>query len=100
MNEKQYNNKVAKIARLMSLESKVNIVGSANVKRSIYYSDYDSFSTVKGKNENMVYNHFKSVFQIIKNSENSIITDFKMGEFREKPLRWEYEAIKRREIMV
>jgi len=29
MNEKQFNNKVTKIARLMSLESKVNIVGSA-----------------------------------------------------------------------
>ena len=87
MNEKLYNNKVTKIAKIMSLESKVNIVGSAKIKRSIYYSDYDSFSTVKGKNENMIYNHFKSVFEIIKNSENTIITDFKMGEFRGKALR-------------
>ena len=97
MNQKEYNNNIKKIARLMSLESKVNIVGSAKVKRSIFYSDYDSFSTIKGKNENMIYNHFKSVFEIIKNSENTIITDFKMGEFRGKPLRWDYEAIKRRE---
>ena len=77
----------------MSLESTVNIVGSAKVKRSIYYSDYDLFSTIKGKNENMIYNHFKSVFESIKNSENTIITDFKMGEFRGKPLRWTYEEI-------
>ena len=49
MNEKQYNNKVKKIAKIMSLESKVNIVGSAKVKRNIFYSDYDSFSTIKGK---------------------------------------------------
>jgi len=97
MNEKQYNNMIKKIAKIMSLESKVNIVGSAKIKRSIYYSDYDSFSTVKGKNENMIYNHFKSVFEIIKNSENTIISDFKMGEFRGKALRWDYEAIKRRE---
>ena len=97
MNQKEYNNNIKKIAKLMSLESKVNIVGSAKIKRSIFYSDYDSFSTVKGKNENMIYNHFKSVFEIIKNSENTIITDFKMGEFRGKPLRWDYEAIKRRE---
>jgi len=95
--EKQYNKNITKIAKIMSLESKVNIVGSAKIKRSIYYSDYDSFSTIKGKNENMIYNHFKSVFEIIKNSENTIITDFKMGEFRGKPLRWDYEAIKRRE---
>jgi len=95
--EKQYNKNITKIAKIMRLESKVNIVGSAKVRRNIYYSDYDSFSTIKGKNENMIYNHFKSVFEIIKNSENTIITDFKMGEFRGKPLRWDYEAIKRRE---
>ena len=96
MNEKQFNNKVTKIARLMSLESKVNIVGSAKVKRSIFYSDYDSFSTVKGKNDNMIYNHFKSLLKIIKSSENTIIIYFKMGEFKDKALRWDYEAIKRR----
>ena len=65
MNQKEYNNNIKKIAKLMSLESKVNIVGSAKIKRSIFYSDYDSFSTVKGNNENMIYNHFKSVFEII-----------------------------------
>jgi hypothetical protein len=97
MNQKEYNNNIKKIARLMSLESKVNIVGSAKIKRSIFYSDYDSFSTVKGKNENMIYNHFKSLFEIIKSSENTIITDFKMGEFKDKALRWDYESIKRRE---
>ena len=98
MNEKQYNNNIKKIVKLMSMESKVNIVGSAKIKRNIYYSDYDSFETVKGKNENMIYNHFKSVFEIIKNSENTIITDFKLGEnAKGEPLRWTYEEIKRRE---
>jgi hypothetical protein len=48
-------------------------------------------------NENMIYNHFMSVFEIIRNSENTIITDFKLGEFIGKALRWDYEAIKRRE---
>ena len=98
MNEKQYNNNIKKIAKLMSLESKVNIVGSAKIRRNLYYSDYDSFSTVKGKNENMIYNHFRSVFEIIRNSENTIITDFKLGEnAKGEPLRWTYEEIKRRE---
>jgi hypothetical protein len=98
MNEKQYNNNIKKIVKLMSMESKVNIVGSAKIKRNIYYSDYDSFSTVKGKNENMIYNHFRSVFEIIKNSENTIITDFKLGENEKgEPLRWTYEEIKKRE---
>ena len=98
MNEKQYNNNIKKIVKLMSMESKVNIVGSAKIRRNIYYNDYDSFSTVKGKNENMIYNHFKSVFEIIRNSENTIITDFKLGEnAKGEPLRWTYEEIKRKE---
>jgi len=97
MNNREYNNNIKKIAKLMSLESKINIVGSAKIKRSVFYSDYDSFSTVKGKNENMIYNHFKSLFEIIGSSDNTIITDFKMGEFRGKALRWTYEEIKRRQ---
>ena len=60
----------------MSMESKVNIVGSAKIKRNIYYSDYDSFMTVKGKTKNSIYNHFMSVFEIIKSVDNTIITDF------------------------
>ena len=98
MNEKQYNNNIKKIVKLMSMESKVNIVGSARIRKNLYYSDYDSFSKVKGKNENMIYNHFRSVFEIIKNSENTIITDFKLGEnTKGEPLRWTYEEIKRKE---
>jgi len=72
----------------MSMESKVNIVRIAKIKRNLYNSDYDSFETVKGMNENMIYNHFMSVFEIIRNSDNTIITDFKLGEFRGKALRW------------
>ena len=46
----------------------------------------------------MIYNHFMSVFEIIKNSENTTITDFKLGEnAKGEPLRWTYEEIKRRE---
>ena len=96
MNQKEYNNKINKLSKLMSLESKVNIVGSAKIKRSIYHSDTDNFETVRGKNENMIYNHFRSVFEIVKASDNTVITDFKLGEFRGNPLRWDYEAIKNR----
>ena len=98
MNQKEYNNNVKKIVKLMSMESKVNIVGSAKIRRNIYFSDYDSFETVKGMNENMIYNHFKGVFEIIRNSENTIITDFKLGvNAKSEALRWTYEEIKRRE---
>ena len=39
-----------------------------------------------------------SVFDFIKSVDNTIITDFKLGEnSKGEPLRWTYEEIKRRE---
>jgi hypothetical protein len=91
---KEYNNAVASIGKLMSLESKVNVVGSASIKKSIYYSDYDLFEKVSGKSDTMIYNHFKSVFEVVKRSDNVVITDFKCGEKNGVSLRWTYEEIK------
>ena len=61
MNEKQYNNNIKKIVKLMSMESKVNIVGSAKIKRNIYAADYDSFETVKGKKK-ILYTTISKVY--------------------------------------
>ena len=91
---KEYNNAVVNIGKLMSLESKVNVVGSASIKKSIYYSDYDLFEKVSGKSDTLIYNHFKSVFEVVKRSDNVVITDFKCGEINGVPLRWTYEEIK------
>lgn len=91
---KLYNNAVLGIGKLMSLESKVNVVGSASIKRAIYYSDYDLFESVSGKSERTIYNHFKNVFEVIKRADNVIITDFKCGELNGTPLRWTYEEMK------
>jgi len=91
---KEYNNAVASIGKLMSLESKVNVVGSASIKKSIYYLDYDLFEKVSGKSDTMIYNHFKSVFEVLKRSDNVVITDFECGEKNGVPLRWTYEEIK------
>jgi len=90
MDSKQINNKVKKIGKLMSLESKLNIVGSAKIKKNLWYSDYDLFENVKGKSERLIYNHFRGLFEIIKNSSNSVITDFKCGSDGNNPLRWDY----------
>jgi hypothetical protein len=89
---------LVKMVKLMSMESKVNIVGSAKIRRNIYNSDYESFETVKGKTKNIMHNHFMSVFEIIKSVENTIITDFELGEnSKGEPLRWTYEEIKRKD---
>ena len=91
---KLYNEQVEEIGSKMSLKSKVNIVGSASIKRSVYYSDYDLFEKVQGMSEKSIHNQFKTVFEIIKKNDNVIITDFKCGEIGKVPLRWNYEEIK------
>ena len=94
---KQFNNKIIDLGKKMSIESKVNIVGSANIKRSIYYSDYDLFEKVNNKSPQLIYNHFRSLFEVIKSSDNSVITDFKMGKIGNEPLRWDYDDIMKKE---
>ena len=91
---KQYNEAVVSIGKIMSLESKVNVVGSASIKRAVYYSDYDLFENVYGKSDRAVYNHFKNVFEIIRRSDNVVISDFKCGETNGTSLRWTYEEMK------
>lgn len=91
---KQYNEVVVNIGKIMSLESKVNVVGSASIKRAVYYSDYDLFENVHGKSDRAVYNHFKNVFEIIRRSDNVVISDFKCGETNGTSLRWTYEEMK------
>jgi len=91
---KEINNNIKIIGKLMSLESKINVVGSANVKRNLYYSDYDLFQEVQGKSEQLIYNHFKAVFNIIKSSSNVVISDFKLGKDEKgDALRWDYNDI-------
>jgi hypothetical protein len=91
---KEINNNIKIIGKLMSLESKINIVGSANVKRNLYYSDYDLFQKVRGKSKQLIYNHFKAIFNIIKSSSNVVISDFKLGEDdKGESLRWDYNDI-------
>ena len=91
---KLFNNKVSQIGSIMSLESKVNVVGSASIQRSIYYSDYDLFETIQNKTSTVILNHFRSVFNIIKSAPNTVISDFKCGSSPNGfPLRWDYSEI-------
>ena len=91
---KLYNNMIEQISSKMRLTSKVNIEGSASIKRNVYYSDYDLFEKVQGMSEKSIHNHFKTVFEIIEKSDDVTITDFKCGEVGGNPLRWTYEEIK------
>lgn len=95
---KSINNNIQNISKIMSLESKVNVVGSASIKRSIYYSDYDLFESVNNRTPDTIYSHFLGVFNLIKSSPNAVIADFKLGTSKNnKPLRWDLNEIHHKE---
>ena len=83
---KIFNHNITKLAQKMSLESKINIVGSASVKRSIYYSDYDLFKRVSGKSESVILNHFISSFNIIKASDIGLLLILSLGTMKKTTL--------------
>jgi hypothetical protein len=56
---KKYHQKIHKITNIIAITSKVNMVGSASRKKSIYYSDYDLYEVVDNHTPNQLYNHFK-----------------------------------------
>ena len=93
MNSKKlFKKSINDIAKLMSVESKVNMVGSASVKKNIYYSDYDLFEKVEGHSKSSVYAHFKSLFYHVSKLDKIVITDFKIGD-----KRWTYDDIMSKE---
>ena len=93
MNSKKlFKESINDIAKLMSVESKVNMVGSASVKKNIYYSDYDLFEKVEGHSKSSVYAHFKSLFYHVSKLDKIVITDFKIGD-----KRWSYDDIMSKE---
>ena len=90
--KKLFKKSINDIAMLMSVESKVNMVGSASIKKSIYYSDYDLFEKVEGHSKSSVYAHFKSLFYHVNKLPKIVITDFKIGD-----KRWSYDDIMSKE---
>ena len=90
--KKLFKKSINDIAMLMSVESKVNMVGSASIKKAIYYGDYDLFERVEGHSKSSVYAHFKSLFYHVNKLPKIVITDFKIGD-----KRWSYDDIMSKE---
>jgi len=90
---KHYNNNVKDIFSILS-HNKVNVVGSANIRKNIYYSDYDLFEGLNDKNINKIIKHFKDIFKQIKKHKSAIVSDFKCGrDHKGNAIRWTYKDI-------
>ena len=95
---KEFNDKAVEAFNHMSLTSKFKVVGSAAIKKSIYYADFDLFETVRNKSARAIYRHFRALFKLFRKSPTTIITDFKCGvDANGDPLRWDYASMMRGE---
>ena len=95
---KEFNDKAVEAFNHMSLTSKFKVVGSAAIKKSIYFADFDLFETVRNKSERAIYRHFRALFKLFRKSPTTLITDFKCGvDANGDPLRWDYASMMRGE---
>ena len=90
-----YNKEVLKVFDKLTINGKYTVIGSANLKKIEYSSDYDLQELIKEKKGKTVldkiYHLFKDKFISCKKDDNYFITDFKCGLNTDgEPLRWDY----------
>jgi hypothetical protein len=93
--KKDYNKDVLKVFDKLTINGKYTVIGSGNLKKIEYNSDYDLQELIKEKKGKTVldkiYHLFKDKFKSCKKDDNYFITDFKCGLNTDgEPLRWDY----------
>ena len=93
--KKDYNKDVLKVFDKLTIMGKYTVIGSANLKKIEYNSDYDLQELIKEKKGktilDKIYYLFKDKFISCKKDNNYFITDFKCGLNTDgEPLRWDY----------
>lgn len=96
--KKDYPTESRKIFNYLTLLGNYNVVGSASIKEIEYADDYDLNEMVACKKTKDIYtailDTFREKFRIALKSDNVYITDFKCGERKSVPLRWNKQTIK------
>jgi hypothetical protein len=85
-----------RIFGLLTIGDNYEIIGTANDEDILYSSDYDLQEYWKGGIEgiNYITKVFKDKFREAIGEPQIYITDFKCGEIRGEPIRWNKKAIK------
>jgi hypothetical protein len=99
-NPLSYNTELTDTFAKMSISHKYHIVGSSNLLKTIYTTDFDlntEFNSTKDPVEmyDHIYIFFKHLFEICKKNSDTIIVDFKCGTYQNEPIRWGYDDIQK-----
>jgi hypothetical protein len=92
-----YNDELVQVFNELAINNHFNVIGSASIKRSTNYGDYD-LSTVfsckdKKKCIEKIRQHFIKIFKIAKKNKQLWVTDLKLGESNTEPLRWTLKTL-------
>jgi hypothetical protein len=88
--------KIKQIINALNLYGNIEMIGSNSIKNMKYKTDYDLQEHITIENTSdyiIILEKFQHIFNLIENSENIFITDFKSGVFNTYPIRWNYEDI-------
>jgi hypothetical protein len=88
--------KIKQIINALNLYGNIEMIGSNSIKNMKYKTDYDLQEHVTIKNTSdytIILEKYQHIFNLIENSENIFITDFKSGVFNTYPVRWNHEDI-------
>ena len=97
-NPLSYNTELKDTFAKMSISHSYRIVGSSNLLKTIYTTDYDLNSEFSKSGNPVeicyaIYTFFLHLFKTCKKDPMTTIIDFKCGEIDDEPVRWEYENI-------
>ena len=96
--KKDYPPESRKMFNFLTLLGNYNVVGSASIKEIEYADDYDLNEMVRCKKSKDTYtailDTFREKYKIALKSDNIYITDFKCGERKSVPIRWNKQTIK------
>jgi hypothetical protein len=91
---KDFNEEVQDIFNFLSVRGKYTIIGSSANTEMLYNSDYD-LQTDGRVSLNTIKNIFKNKFKEAEQDPDIFIVDFKCGEYKKEPVRWNKTNIKK-----
>lgn len=91
--KKEFNNKILNIFNILTINGKYKLIGSANLKSTLYINDYDLEEQIN-ISPLQIKKLFQKKFKEVYKDNDIYITDFKCGvDENNEPLRWTYKDI-------
>ena len=82
------------ILSLMSINDKIELIGSSSNKNLKYKTDYDAQEIISDMDRNEIYEKFVEMFNVVKKMKHVFITDFKNGVYDNSyPIRWKHKDV-------